>query len=254
MKILVIPDVHLKPEIFDEADRIPKDRYDNIVCLGDLVDDWGKQNDIDLYRTCLECVIRFGKDHPDMLFCYGNHDISYIYCLQESGFSFHAIQTVNNYLTQLKECVGKRLAVMHRIDDTLFSHAGLSDYYINGFLPDKYKDSDMDVQIEIINSFIKSDFTTKKYLWNDNSPIWLRPQKYTLNKYGEKIVDKEFVSHILFDPDRYFQVVGHTPTQKAYSTDCLLSVDTFSTYSNGKSIGDEKFVVVDTVTKEWEYA
>ncbi len=39
MKVLVIPDVHLKPWMFDEAEKVSAEKYDKIVCLGDLVDD-----------------------------------------------------------------------------------------------------------------------------------------------------------------------------------------------------------------------
>ena len=36
-RVLVIPDVHLKPWIFDMADRVDENSYDDIVILGDLV-------------------------------------------------------------------------------------------------------------------------------------------------------------------------------------------------------------------------
>ena len=41
MKVLVIPDVHLKPWIFDKADELIKDgSAERGVCLMDLADDW----------------------------------------------------------------------------------------------------------------------------------------------------------------------------------------------------------------------
>ena len=40
-KAFIIPDVHLKPWMFEEAaKRISEGEYDHIVMLGDLVDDW----------------------------------------------------------------------------------------------------------------------------------------------------------------------------------------------------------------------
>ena len=49
-KAFVIPDIHLKPWIFDRAEEeFPKGEYDKIVCLGDLVDDWGQETNLDLY-------------------------------------------------------------------------------------------------------------------------------------------------------------------------------------------------------------
>ena len=39
---MVIPDIHLKPWIFDRAEEIfAKAACDTVVCVGDLVDDWG---------------------------------------------------------------------------------------------------------------------------------------------------------------------------------------------------------------------
>ena len=41
MKVLVIPDVHLKPWIFDKADELIKDGFaERVACLMDLADDW----------------------------------------------------------------------------------------------------------------------------------------------------------------------------------------------------------------------
>ena len=47
MKILVIPDVHLKPWIFDKAEELMnKYHLDNVVFIGDLVDDWNQDCNI----------------------------------------------------------------------------------------------------------------------------------------------------------------------------------------------------------------
>lgn len=61
-RVLVIPDVHLKPWIFDMADRIDKNSYDTIVVLGDLVDDWGKGYVLDAYRQTLDRAVEFGRN------------------------------------------------------------------------------------------------------------------------------------------------------------------------------------------------
>ena len=44
MKVLVIPDVHLKPWIFSQAVKLMKDgAADRAVCLMDIADDWNKE-------------------------------------------------------------------------------------------------------------------------------------------------------------------------------------------------------------------
>lgn len=44
MRVLVIPDIHLKTWIFDCAEDILKDgKADRAVCLMDIPDDWGME-------------------------------------------------------------------------------------------------------------------------------------------------------------------------------------------------------------------
>lgn len=118
-RVLVIPDVHLKPWIFDMADRIDADSYDNIVILGDLVDDWGKGNNLDAYRQTLERVEEFAQKHCNSLWCYGNHDVSYLWDAMESGYSVQARLTVIEGITRLENVLKDRYKFVHRIDDVL---------------------------------------------------------------------------------------------------------------------------------------
>ena len=64
-RVLVIPDVHLKTQMFDLAESVDKGKYDNIVCLGDYVDDWGKGNDKELYEKTLDRVAEFAAKHKE---------------------------------------------------------------------------------------------------------------------------------------------------------------------------------------------
>ena len=54
MKVLIIPDVHLKPEIFDQAMTIMENSdVEMAVCVGDIADDWYHENDVKLYESSL---------------------------------------------------------------------------------------------------------------------------------------------------------------------------------------------------------
>ena len=87
MKVLVIPDVHLKSWMFDRAEEVlKKEHIDCEVCLMDLADDWGHDSDIEAYRETYDRAIAFARQHPMSLWCYGNHDVSYMWQLQESGY------------------------------------------------------------------------------------------------------------------------------------------------------------------------
>lgn len=59
MRVLVIPDCHLKPWMFEKATAIMSgERTDNAVCLMDIPDDFGK-DDPDLYKKTYDAAIRF---------------------------------------------------------------------------------------------------------------------------------------------------------------------------------------------------
>ena len=74
-------------------------------------------------------------------------------------------------------------------------------------------------------------------MWYDGSPIWLRPQYTDVKMYK---------SH------QFLQVVGHTPMETITKKKNVISCDVFSTYRDGKPIGTEEFLLLDTIT--WDYS
>ena len=122
MKALVIPDVHLKPYMFKEAaEWMRKGVADRAVCLMDIPDDWNREYDIELYAQTFDAAISFAKEFPDTLWCYGNHDLCYLWNERESGYSRAAAYTVRNKLEELKEALpaGNQIRYIQRIDDVL---------------------------------------------------------------------------------------------------------------------------------------
>lgn len=73
-------------------------------------------------------------------------------------------------------------------------------------------------------------------LWQDASPLWYRPQYY-----GGK----------MYKPRKLLQVVGHTPVETFMKKGNLISCDVFYTYRDGKPIGTQEFLVLDT--DNWDY-
>ena len=119
---------------------------------------------------------------------------------------------------------------MHRIDNVLFSHGGLTAEFLK-WLNEDLLDADIDDVIAAVND------ASHDYLWNDESPLWLRPQ----NK------DKE-----AFRADTYKQVVGHTPVETIFEKNGIISTDVFSTYRDGTQIGESAMIVIDSETGEYE--
>ena len=54
MNVLVIPDVHLKPWMFERA-----------VCLMDIPDDWNQEYNLELYWDTFDAAVAFAKKYPD---------------------------------------------------------------------------------------------------------------------------------------------------------------------------------------------
>jgi hypothetical protein len=122
-----------------------------------------------------------------------------------------------------------QLAYIHRIDNVLFTHGGLTESFVNCCAPDiDYRDTD--AIVKRINSLGFME------IWDDASPIWFRPQYYSEKMYRENDM---------------LQVVGHTPVTEIDRTGNVLSCALFSLYRNGDPIGTKEFVLLDTET--WEY-
>ena len=249
MKVLVIPDIHLKPWMFERAAELLKEgNADRAVCLMDIPDDWRQEFNLDLYIQTFDAAIQFAKDFPETLWCYGNHDICYPWNQRETGYSKIAPWTVCEKLRKLQEALleEKQLAFLHRIDHVLFCHGGLTDDFVRQYVPAKYY-NDIDAVIEMINSFGTGE------LWQGArrpvdvgfaptgaerraSPLWYRPQYY-----GGK----------MYKPRKLLQVVGHTPVEAITKKGNLISCDVFSTYRDGRPIGTQEFPVLDTGS--WDY-
>lgn len=232
MKILVIPDVHLKPYMFSQAAELLKQgAAERAVCLMDIPDDWNKEYSIELYVETFDAAIAFAREYPDTLWAYGNHDLCYMWNERESGYSAPASWTVQEKLLELRRALpqGNEIRYIQKIDNVLFCHGGLLDYFVRSMVSSgKYHD--VDKVVGMINEL------RHEAMWNDASPIWHRPQ---------------FSPGKMYKPRKILQVVGHTPVDKIYRKGNVISCDVFSTYRDGRPIGTQEFPVIDTET--WEF-
>lgn len=231
MKVIVIPDVHLKPWMFDQASRIIQTgQAEQAVCLMDLADDWMQQYNLDAYIETYDRAIRFAEEYSETLWCYGNHDVCYQWNMRESGYSPIAAYTVNEKLEKLKRSLPdvEQIGFIHRVENVLFMHGGLTERFVREFVSSKYY-NDVNKVVETINGFSYPE------LWNDLSPLWYRPQYNDLRMYK---------------PRKLLQVVGHTPVSKISRKGNLISCDVFSTDWERKPTGSQEFLLIDTAT--WE--
>ena len=232
MKVLVIPDVHLKPFMFQQAAALLRQGIaERAVCLMDIPDDWNKEYDCQLYEETYDEAIRFAEQFPETLWCYGNHDLSYLWHQMESGYSTKAAYLVQKKLLDLRSVVPEDHPIQYiqKIDNVLFCHGGLLNYFVEEYVS-RSKYDDVDQVVKIINKL------GRREMWNQGSPIWLRPQNSRVR---------------LYKPRKLLQVVGHTPMTEITREGNVISCDVFSTYRDGRPIGTQEFLLLDTQT--WEY-
>ena len=71
----------------------------------------------------------------------------------------------------------------------------------------------------------------------DEPPLWLRPQYKDRDAFRKGI---------------YTQVVGHTPVEKIFEKDGIISTDVFLTCRDGTQIGESAMIVIDSVIGKYE--
>lgn len=231
MKVLVIPDVHLKPKLFSRAAQIMRSGIaERTICLMDLPDNKEKHNDTYLYEQTFDSAFSFASEFPQTGWCYGNHDLSYLLKMKQSGYSEPAANIVREKLHEFMNILpdNNPIRYVHRIDNTLFSHAGLHDFFVREYIETNFYD-DVDAVIEAVNSIDPA------LMWNDSSPVWVRPQK---------------ASSSLYKATELLQVVGHSHVDEITRTGNLISCDVFSIGPDGNPVGE--FLIVDTIN--WEYS
>lgn len=234
-KVLVVGDMHLKPKLFDRAEKVLESgQADFAVQLGDLVDDWGEEFNLALYERTIRRAIDFHKKFPNTLWCMGNHDFGYYhpeYGKRCSGHSRFVEYPMGELLLEMKDA-GIEQKIVRHIDNVIFSHAGLTEEWMSVVgLGGIENDTTGNCLENLVNN------VEPGLLWRGDSPIWARPQDERMRLFSDRL-----------------QVVGHTPMEKITQEGDLLSTDVFSAYPSGAPIGEERFIIVDTKTKKWHYA
>lgn len=173
---------------------------------------------IEKYRETFDRAIEFAKTYPDTLWCYGNHDVSYPWGRLETGYSPYAERTVMSKLEELENSLqdSLQIAIMHWIDNVLFSHGGLSVNFLR-WLNEELLEADIYEVVAAVND------ASKNYLWNDESPLWLRSQNRTVNAFRNDTSYADIVHNNgediaeLYDPDQGARIKKFEITDKVAS-------------------------------------
>lgn len=199
MKTLAVGDIHTKLRIIDEVEKlIPK--YDAIVFVGDYADDFGKEAP-DSVATWKK-LWKLQQAYPGKVkMVLGNHDYIYVNKTPtlQSGYDSITQLAINSPANKYLRDWLLSLPIVLEHDGVTFSHAGIARGW-NG---------NLDVED----------------LWNDTSPIWVRPG---MAQYAD-----------------IPQVFGHTPSESCWEVyPEIWCIDTFSTYHDGTPVGDQTFLEI----------
>lgn len=192
MEVLVLGDLHCR-EFWKDA---VKDWNGPIVFLGDYVDpypyEWEDKEQMPNPVDCLLDVINFKDCNPDrVILLIGNHDESYIHeGLNASRHNYSLHDTLHQIYNEDKEY----FQIAKQIDDTLFTHAGVSTAWLKRHdltLPK----TDADVFLNEIYKTSPDIFWEMSWerggWYSTGSPIWHDVREFDLD-------------------ENHFQIFGHT--------------------------------------------
>ena len=219
MKTIAIGDIH---GLSIWKDIINKENPDKVIFIGDYFDsfDISLLDQLNNFQEIIDYKLSTTKE---VILLIGNHDFHYypgIYDIQYTGY-----QTGGSFnITSLIDYNKNHLQIAYKLDNILFTHAGVSSRFMN----DVFGENEWNVNN--IDNDLNDLFKYKPLVYHfygrepygddiEQTPIWIRPR--SLMKSNKKTLRKQLI-----------QVVGHTVVNqidkkgkatggKYYFIDCL---------------------------------
>lgn len=225
MKVVTIGDIHgrsyWKEVIKNELD------FDVLVFIGDYWDSFDISfehqmhnfNEIIKFKEGIELT----SSNKQVILLIGNHDWHYLPYIEDTHTSGYQTQ----YAFKIKELMRENhnhFIMAYENDGYLFSHAGISEKFLNATYPDWALDN----IVQDVNDLFKHKPNAFGLIGPDpygrnthDTPIWIRP-KSLMNANADSEISR-----------KYTQVFGHTAlpnVQKFHRRDFVgYGVDTFNT-------------------------
>lgn len=233
MKTVIVGDIHAKPYIVEQVEKILKNGL-NVILVGDYVDDWHatpEQNE-----WVIKKLIRLKEEFTNQLtLLIGNHDLSEAFGLEYhdlrcAGFNPEVAKRVSSDIRWLINKGWLRVAT--RVNGYLVSHAGFTDEWFTNL-------TDGDVE-HLLDQMTHSSLKRLNMCGPGrggrdeySGPLWA-DRNELLNTWTRR------------EPK---QIVGHTPVQSCtrykYAEVDLWFIDTFSTNILCKNIGDSTILIIE---------
>ena len=199
-KVAVIGDIHGTTKFIDGYIHILKHNnyVDKIIVMGDHFDPYDEipfETMVERYEEFVNCM----KHDDRIISLLGNHDLARYIIKTDQTSRTAKFHTTIRKISELIESNLDESRIMFTMGEYLFSHAGVSEYWMNSVAePQGYNFETLNKKgwtreelCKILN-YYKWDFSG----WGNNpyqSPIWIRPEMLVKHPYGN-----------------YIQVVGHT--------------------------------------------
>lgn len=228
-KVLVIPDLHLKLDVLEKGIKLAdKLRADNIVLLGDYLDDYTFTNN--QYREMINRIKNLVRFDHRVVALLGNHELSYL------GFP------CSGYNNSLAEYIKAQFAHDHRfyfavgIDGVLYSHAGVCTSWL--------KDNNIITQNVFRNQLTRQNgahVLEREIGKVSNFAPFAQAGPARGGKLNPSPLWADITELIADAVPKVRQVVGHTPITQIEKIGTCWFTDVFS---NG-NVSDEYLFVVD---------
>lgn len=215
MKRLIIPDVHNKTQKVIQLLAKVGDQYDQIIQLGDWVDDFG-DNAETIAATAID-INWLDKNYP-MVYLWGNHDLPYRYPSKHTMCPGFTLDKQKALIGTLDKHIWGEFNLCIEVDGYLISHAGFNQLPESFSLLDEWFYRDL---LNESNNFGVLNVGPGRGGWHKNpGPLWL---DWSTEFTGVKGIK---------------QIVGHSPGREPRWNNGNLCLDThlrhYATLEDGK--------------------
>ena len=214
MKIIALGDTHGR-DIWKQIVKVEED-FDKFIFIGDYFD---TREGIDASTQIqnFKEILEFKKANPDKVFLLiGNHDFHYLKGCGEtySGYQQYAAMDINEVLQPA--VTSGHMQICHVFDEYIFSHAGLTNTWVENNEIDLYNIE------ESVNLRFMKNMESFKFEYGENldrsgddvtqSPIWVRiPSLF-----------RDMVKGFTY-------VVGHTTVKEMHMASNIIAIDCLGT-------------------------
>jgi predicted phosphodiesterase len=238
MKSVIIGDIHGRASWKNIVKK--EDNADRFIFVGDYFDTHENIKVIIQLDNFKRLIDFKNESKADVIMLIGNHDFHYMPFANET-YSGH--QRGHHYTIQmlLMENI-KELSMCYKMDNFLFSHAGISYKWLEYWGKKMKVNMNNDIDVIVNDLFVGSPRAFKFAGWDpygdseQSSPIWIRPRSLQVSNYDT--FRKEYIQVVGHTQQKEIDIEGHTTGGRYYYIDTLGTSQEYLIINDGKvSVG-----------------